>query len=38
MNYIVFDLELNQSPGLKNYSNSRLHFEIIEMGSLKMNE
>ena len=30
MNYIVFDLEWNQSPGGKKYSNSRLPFEIIE--------
>ena len=27
MNYIVFDLEWNQSPGGKKYSNSRLPFE-----------
>ena len=33
MNYIVFDLEWNQSPGGKKYSNSRLPFEIIEIGA-----
>ena len=38
MNYIVFDLEWNQSPGGKKYSNSRLPFEIIEIGAVKMNE
>ena len=38
MNYIVFDLEWNQSPGGKRYSNSRLPFEIIEIGAVKLNE
>ena len=38
MNYIVFDLEWNQSPGGKKYSNSRLPFEIIEIGAVKMNK
>lgn len=38
MNYIVFDLEWNQSPGGKKYSNSRLPFEIIEIGAVKLNE
>ncbi len=38
MNYIVFDLEWNQSPGGKKYSNSRLPFEMIEIGAVKMNE
>lgn len=38
MNYIVFDLEWNQSPGGKKYSDSRLPFEIIEIGAVKMNE
>ena len=37
MNYIVFDLEWNQSPGGKKYSNSRLPFEIIEIGAIKLN-
>ena len=36
MNYIVFDLEWNQSPGGKKYSNSRLPFEIIEIGAVRM--
>ena len=38
MNYIVFDLEWNQSPGGKKWSNSRLPFEIIEIGAVKLNE
>lgn len=38
MNYIVFDLEWNQSPGGKKYSNARLPFEIIEIGAVKLNE
>lgn len=38
MNYIVFDLEWNQSPGGKRYQNARLPFEIIEIGAVKLNE
>lgn len=38
MNYIVFDLEWNQSPGGKRWSNRRLPFEIIEIGAVKLNE
>lgn len=38
MNYIVFDLEWNQSPNGKKYSNKKLPFEIIEIGAVKMNE
>lgn len=38
MNYIVFDLEWNQSPDGKKKSNSRLPFEIIEIGAVKLNE
>ena len=38
MNYIVFDLEWNQSPGGKRWSNSQLPFEIIEIGAVKLNE
>ena len=38
MNYIVFDLEWNQSPGGKRWSNSRLPFEVIEIGAIKLNE
>ena len=38
MNYIVFDLEWNQSPCGKKKSNSRLPFEIIEIGAVKLNE
>lgn len=38
MNYIVFDLEWNQSPAGKKYENSGLPFEIIEIGAVKLNE
>lgn len=38
MNYIVFDLEWNQSPGGKKNSDSHLPFEIIEIGAVKLNE
>ena len=38
MNFIVFDLEWNQSPEGKKYSNRRLPFEIIEIGAVKLNE
>lgn len=38
MNRIVFDLEWNQSPFGKKYSNARLPFEIIEIGAVKLSE
>lgn len=38
MNYIVFDLEWNQSPTGKKNTNPRLPFEIIEIGAVKLNE
>ncbi len=38
MNYIVFDLEWNQSPLGKSRSNERIPFEIIEIGAVKLNE
>lgn len=38
MNYIVFDLEWNQSPDGKAHENKRLPFEIIEIGAVKLNE
>lgn len=38
MNFIVFDLEWNQSPEGKKYSNQRLPFEIIEIGAVKLNK
>lgn len=38
MNFIVFDLEWNQSPAGKKFSDSRLPFEIIEIGAVKLNE
>lgn len=38
MNYIVFDLEWNQSPDGKKYTNSRIPFEIIEIGAVKLNK
>ena len=37
MHYIVFDLEWNQSPRGKMYSDSQLPFEIIEIGAVKLN-
>ena len=37
MNYIVLDLEWNQSPSGKIYSNKSLPFEIIEIGAVKLN-
>lgn len=38
MNYIVFDLEWNQSPMGKSRSNEKIPFEIIEIGAVKLNE
>lgn len=38
MNYIVFDLEWNQSNTGKEEQVSKLPFEIIEMGAIKMND
>lgn len=37
MNYIVFDLEWNQSPYGKAREIERLPFEIIEIGAVKLN-
>ena len=37
MNYIVFDLEWNQSPNGKEDSVEHLPFEIIEIGAVKLN-
>lgn len=37
-NYIVFDLEWNQSTEGKEYSIEHLPFEIIEIGAVKLNE
>lgn len=36
-NYIIFDLEWNQSPEGKENSMEHLPFEIIEIGAVKMN-
>lgn len=36
MNYIVFDLEWNQSPSGKDGELEKLPFEIIEIGALKL--
>lgn len=36
MNYIVLDLEWNQSPEGKEYENKEIPFEIIEIGALKI--
>lgn len=38
MNYIVLDLEWNQSPSGKSGEISRLPFEIIEIGAVKLDE
>lgn len=37
MNYIVLDLEWNQSPSGKRFQNKNLPFEIIEIGAIKLN-
>lgn len=37
-NYIIFDLEWNQSPAGKEASVDRLPFEIFEIGAVKLNE
>ncbi len=37
MNYIIFDLEWNQSPNGKEQVNKELPFEIIEIGAIKLN-
>ena len=37
-NYIVFDLEWNQSPTGRDCSSPRLSFEIFEIGAVKLNE
>lgn len=36
MDYIVFDLEWNQSPEGKKGSDKKLPFEIIEIGAVKL--
>lgn len=38
MNYIVFDLEWNQSPKGKKYEVKGLPFEIIEIGAVKLDK
>ena len=38
MNYIILDLEWNQSARGKNYENKKLPFEIIQIGAVKLNE
>ena len=38
MNYVVFDLEWNQSPYGKSREVEGLPFEIIEIGAVKLNE
>ena len=37
MNYIVFDLEWNQSPGGRYRENPKIPFEILEIGAVKLN-
>lgn len=38
MNYIVFDLEWNQSNTTRVKEAKKLHFEIVEMGAVKLND
>lgn len=38
MNYIVFDLEWNQSNTTRAKEAKKLHFEIVEMGAVKLND
>ena len=38
MNYIVLDLEWNQSPAGKAYEVAEIPFEIIEIGAIKLNQ
>ena len=38
MNYIVFDLEWNQSSGGRDFENPRMPFEIIEIGAVKLDK
>ncbi len=38
MNYIVLDLEWNQSPLGKEFENKKLPFEIIEIGAVRLDE
>lgn len=38
MNYIVFDLEWNQSPEGKEHSQRHLPFEIVEIGAVKLDQ
>ena len=38
MDYVIFDLEWNQNPDGRRHPDSRLPFEIIEIGAVKLNE
>ena len=38
MNYIIFDLEWNQSPEGKSGSDERMPYQIIELGAVRRNE
>ena len=38
MDYVIFDLEWNQNPDGRKHPDSRLPFEIIEIGAVKLNE
>ena len=38
MNYIVLDLEWNQSADGKAYTNSRIPFEIIQIGAVNLTD
>ena len=37
MDYIVLDLEWNQSPNGKGTENKAVPFEIVEIGAIKLN-
>jgi inhibitor of KinA sporulation pathway (predicted exonuclease) len=37
MNYIILDLEWNQSPRGKDYAEAGIPFEVIEIGAVKLN-
>lgn len=38
MNFIVLDLEWNQSPDKKEHENPHLPFEIIQIGAVKLDQ
>ena len=38
MEYVIFDLEWNQSPYGQSGEHPRMPFEIIEIGAVKLND